>query len=143
MARASVSVPQLINNLFVGCVPYFYYLYSYRVCVAYPDKAQEVLATAHEVADNTDAFADLDYIFSWSGILRQSYLRLDLNGMKGYTPALVATISPIRKRAVWHWVFYHKLSSLCERGARPVYETVRRCGRRQRRDLASDVHPAI
>ncbi len=47
--------------------------------------------------------------------------------MKGLYTTLVATISPIRKRAVWHCEHYHDYRRYANRRA-TVYETVRRYG---------------
>ena len=51
----------------------------------HPDKAQEVLATANEVADHADAFAELDYnIFRGLAFASGNPIYgLILNGMKG------------------------------------------------------------
>ncbi len=99
------SVPQLIDNL-LSVRTNISTIFIRTALRQHPDKAQEVLATAHEVADHADAFADLDYnIFRGLAFASGNPIYgLILNGMKGLTPALVATISPIRKRAVWHWV---------------------------------------
>ncbi len=55
------SVPQSDRQFVVGAYQYFYYIFIRTALRQHPDKAQEVLATAHEVADHADAFADLDY----------------------------------------------------------------------------------
>lgn len=54
------SVPQLIDNL-LSVRTNISTIFIRTALRQHPDKAQEVLATAHEVADHADAFADLDY----------------------------------------------------------------------------------
>jgi GntR family negative regulator for fad regulon and positive regulator of fabA len=97
----------------------------------HPDKAQEVLATANQVADHADAFADLDYnIFRGLAFASGNPIYgLILNGMKGlYTRIGRHYFANPEARAL-ALSFYHKLSELCEHGAHEqVYETVRRYG---------------
>ncbi|WP_198287945.1 hypothetical protein, partial [Bacillus cereus] len=58
---------------------------SHRVSFSIPIKTQEVLATANEVADYADAFAELDYnIFRGLAFASGNPIYgLILNGMKG------------------------------------------------------------
>ena len=98
------SVPQLIDNL-LSVRTNISTIFIRTAFRQHPDKAQEVLATANEVADHADAFAELDYnIFRGPAFASGNPIYgLILNGMKGCIRALVVTISPIRKRAVWRW----------------------------------------
>lgn len=71
------SVPQLIDNL-LSVRTNISTIFVRTAFRQHPDKAQEVLATANQVADHADAFADLDYNIFRGGIcLRQSDLRFD------------------------------------------------------------------
>ncbi|STE51154.1 fatty acid metabolism regulator protein [Escherichia coli] len=54
------SVPQLIDNL-LSVRTNISTIFIRTAFRQHPDKAQEVLATANEVADHADAFAELDY----------------------------------------------------------------------------------
>lgn len=98
------SVPQLIDNL-LSVRTNISTIFIRTAFRQHPDKAQEVLATANEVADHADAFAELDYnIFRGLAFASGNPIYgLILNGMKGCIRVLVVTISPIRKRAVWRW----------------------------------------
>ena len=93
------SVPQLIDNL-LSVRTNISTIFIRTAFRQHPDKAQEVLATANEVADHADAFAELDYnIFRGLAFASGNPIYgLILNGMKG-----LYTRSPIRKRAVWRW----------------------------------------
>ena len=72
------SVPQLIDNL-LSVRTNISTIFIRTAFRQHPDKAQEVLATANEVADHADAFAELDYnIFRGLGVcFRQPDLRSD------------------------------------------------------------------
>lgn len=98
------SVPQLIDNL-LSVRTNISTIFIRTAFRQHPDKAQEVLATANEVADHADAFAELDYnIFRGLAFASGNPIYgLILNGMKGLYTRMVVTISPIRKRAVWRW----------------------------------------
>ncbi len=64
------SVPQLIDNL-LSVRTNISTIFIRTAFRQHPDKAQEVLATANEVADHADAFAELDY-----NIFRGSKIRI-------------------------------------------------------------------
>ncbi len=71
------SVPQLIDNL-LSVRTNISTIFIRTAFRQHPDKAQEVLATANEVADHADAFAELDYnIFRGGVCFRQPDLRSD------------------------------------------------------------------
>ncbi|WP_236941054.1 hypothetical protein [Escherichia coli] len=125
------SVPQLIDNL-LSVRTNISTIFIRTAFRQHPDKAQEVLATANEVADHADAFAS--WITTYSrGLAFASgnpIYGLILNGMKGRIRALVVTIRQSGS-AQSGAGFYHKLSALCSEGAHDqVYETVRRYGMR-------------
>ncbi|STK06893.1 fatty acid metabolism regulator protein [Escherichia coli] len=71
----------------------------------HPDKAQEVLATANEVADHADAFAELDYnIFRGLAFASGNPIYgLILNGMKGLYTRIGRHYFANPERAVWRW----------------------------------------
>lgn len=97
----------------------------------HPDKAQEVLATANEVADHADAFAELDYnIFRGLAFASGNPIYgLILNGMKGLYTRIGRHYFANPEARSLALGFYHKLSALCSEGAHDqVYETVRRYG---------------
>lgn len=97
----------------------------------HPDKAQEVLATANQVADHADAFADLDYnIFRGLAFASGNPIYgLILNGMKGLYTRIGRHYFANPEARGLALSFYRKLSELCEQGAHEqVYETVRRYG---------------
>ncbi|MCW0137638.1 fatty acid metabolism transcriptional regulator FadR [Escherichia coli] len=113
------------------CVPIFQrFLFAPRF-VQHPDKAQEVLATANEVADHADAFAELDYnIFRGLAFASGNPIYgLILNGMKGLYTRIGRHYFANPEARSLALGFYHKLSALCSEGAHDqVYETVRRYG---------------
>lgn len=78
------SVPQLIDNL-LSVRTNISTIFVRTAFRQHPDKAQEVLATANQVADHADAFADLDYnIFRGLAFASGNPIYgLILNGMKG------------------------------------------------------------
>ncbi|CEC01183.1 fatty acid-fatty acyl responsive DNA-binding protein [Salmonella enterica subsp. enterica serovar Paratyphi A] len=124
------SVPQLIDNL-LSVRTNISTIFIRTALRQHPDKAQEVLATAHEVADHADAFADLDYnIFRGLAFASGNPIYgLILNGMKGLYTRIGRHYFANPEARSLALGFYHKLSSLCEQGAHDqVYETVRRYG---------------
>ena len=77
-------MPQLIDNL-LSVRTNISTIFIRTAFRQHPDKAQEVLATANEVADHADAFAELDYnIFRGLAFASGNPIYgLILNGMKG------------------------------------------------------------
>ncbi len=101
------------------CVPIFQLFFIRTAFRQHPDKAQEVLATANEVADHADAFAELDYnIFRGGVCFRQPDLRSDPNGMKGLYTRIGRHYFANPEARSLALGFYHKLSALCSEGAR-------------------------
>ena len=124
------SVPQLIDNL-LSVRTNISTIFIRTAFRQHPDKAQEVLATANEVADHADAFAELDYnIFRGLAFASGNPIYgLILNGMKGLYTRIGRHYFANPEARSLALGFYHKLSALCSEGAHDqVYETVRRYG---------------
>ncbi|NYY79512.1 fatty acid metabolism transcriptional regulator FadR [Escherichia coli] len=124
------SVPQLIDNL-LSVRTNISTIFIRTAFRQHPDKAQEVLATANEVADHADAFAELDYnIFRGPAFASGNPIYgLILNGMKGLYTRIGRHYFANPEARSLALGFYHKLSALCSEGAHDqVYETVRRYG---------------
>ncbi len=121
------SVPQLIDNL-LSVRTNISTIFIRTALRQHPDKAQEVLATAHEVADHADAFADLDYnIFRGLAFASGNPIYgLILNGMKGLYTRIGRHYFANPEARSLALGFYHKLSSLCEQGAHD--QCMKRCG---------------
>ncbi len=100
------SVPQLIDNL-LSVRTNISTIFIRTAFRQHPEDALKVLATAREVEDHADAFANLDYnIFRGLAFASGNPIYgLILNGMKGFIPALVATTSPARRHVASRSVF--------------------------------------
>ena len=123
-------MPQLIDNL-LSVRTNISTIFIRTAFRQHPDKAQEVLATANEVADHADAFAELDYnIFRGLAFASGNPIYgLILNGMKGLYTRIGRHYFANPEARSLALGFYHKLSALCSEGAHDqVYETVRRYG---------------
>lgn len=119
------SVPQLIDNL-LSVRTNISTIFIRTAFRQHPDKAQEVLATANEVADHADAFAELDYnIFRGLAFASGNPIYgLILNGMKGLYTRIGRHYFANPEARSLALGFYHKLSALCSEGAHDqVYET--------------------
>lgn len=125
------SVPQLIDNL-LAVRTNIATIFVRTAIRNHPEKAQEILAQAQTVDDNSEAFTALDY-----GIFRglafasgNPIYGLILNGLKGlYTRVGRYYFSnpEARKLAL---AFYSKLSTLCdEKGHEQVVDCLRTYGK--------------
>ena len=95
------------------------------------ESVPQLIATANEVADHADAFAELDYnIFRGLAFASGNPIYgLILNGMKGLYTRIGRHYFANPEARSLALGFYHKLSALCSEGAHDqVYETVRRYG---------------
>jgi len=110
------SVPQLIDNL-LSVRTNIATIFIRTALRMHPERAREVLATADEVEDHADAFAELDYnIFRGLAFASGNPIYgLILNGMKGlYTRIGRHYFSNPEARSL-ALGFYHRLGEVCER----------------------------
>ncbi|ABU76725.1 fatty acid metabolism transcriptional regulator FadR [Cronobacter sakazakii] len=125
------SVPQLIDNL-LSVRTNIATIFIRTALRMHPERAREVLATADEVEDHADAFAELDYnIFRGLAFASGNPIYgLILNGMKGlYTRIGRHYFSNPEARSL-ALGFYHKLGTLSREGLHDqVYDVVRTYGR--------------
>ena len=132
------SVPQLIDNL-LSVRTNISTIFIRTAFRQHPDKAQEVLATANEVADHADAFAELDYnIFRGLAFASGNPIYgLILNGMKGLYTRIGRHYFANPEARSLALGFYHKLSAFCTITRRACFTSATSTGASQRGSLAS------
>ncbi|WP_039056575.1 fatty acid metabolism transcriptional regulator FadR [Enterobacter sp. Bisph1] len=125
------SVPQLIDNL-LSVRTNISTIFIRTAFRQHPQDALNVLASAKQVEDHADAFAELDYnIFRGLAFASGNPIYgLILNGMKGlYTRIGRHYFSSPEARSL-ALGFYHQLAHICEHAQHDkVYELVRCYGR--------------
>ena len=124
------SVPQLIDNL-LSVRTNISTIFIRTAFRQHPDNALEVLASAREVEDHADAFAELDYnIFRGLAFASGNPIYgLILNGMKGLYTRIGRHYFANPEARSLALGFYHQLAKVCEEGLHEkVYEIVRRYG---------------
>ena len=125
------SVPQLIDNL-LSVRTNISTIFIRTAFRQHPDKALEVLASAREIEDHADAFAELDYnIFRGLAFASGNPIYgLILNGMKGLYTRIGRHYFANPEARSLALGFYHQLAKVCEEGLHEqVYDIVRRYGR--------------
>jgi GntR family negative regulator for fad regulon and positive regulator of fabA len=123
-------VPQLIDNL-LSVRTNIATIFIRTAFRQHPEDALAVLATAREVEDHADAFAELDYsIFRGLAFASGNPIYgLILNGMKGLYTRIGRHYFANPEARSLALGFYHQLAKICEQGEHEqVYETVRRYG---------------
>jgi GntR family negative regulator for fad regulon and positive regulator of fabA len=124
------SVPQLIDNL-LSVRTNIATIFIRTAFRQHPEDALAVLASAREVEDHGDAFAELDYnIFRGLAFASGNPIYgLILNGMKGLYTRIGRHYFASPEARSLALGFYHRLAEICEQGLHDqVYETVRRYG---------------
>ena len=124
------SVPQLIDNL-LSVRTNIATIFIRTAFRQHPENALAVLASAREVEDHGDAFAELDYnIFRGLAFASGNPIYgLILNGMKGLYTRIGRHYFASPEARSLALGFYHRLAEICEQGLHDqVYETVRRYG---------------
>ena len=124
------SVPQLIDNL-LSVRTNIATIFIRTAFRQHPEDALAVLASAREVEDHGDAFAELDYnIFRGLAFASGNPIYgLILNGMKGLCTRIGRHYFASPEARSLALGFYHRLAEICEQGLHDqVYETVRRYG---------------
>lgn len=124
------SVPQLIDNL-LSVRTNISTIFIRTAFRQHPDKALEVLASAREIEDHADAFAELDYnIFRGLAFASGNPIYgLILNEMKGLYTRIGRHYFANPEARSLALGFYHQLAKVCEEKLHEqVYEIVRRYG---------------
>ena len=124
------SVPQLIDNL-LSVRTNISTIFVRTAFRQHPDKAQEVLATANQVADHADAFADLDYnIFRGLAFASGNPIyALILNGFKGLYSRVGRYYFSDKQAREAADAYYKTLLNLAEtKNHEAVFMTVRQYG---------------
>ncbi len=125
------SVPQLIDNL-LSVRTNIATIFIRTAFRQHPEQALEVLASAKEVQDHADAFADLDYnIFRGLAFASGNPIYgLILNGMKGLYTRIGRNYFGNPEARSLALGFYHKLAEMCQQGQHDqVYALIRAYGK--------------